>query len=458
MAMSSADDLEPDLDFLAYYGLRKLLIGVLPHPFCNPAVKGCGFCTFPHEPGNSGKSEQVVEAVIGEIRGRLKIQEDLQQRPVTALYFGGGTANLTAPAAFEKLCRALASSFDFSQAEVTLEGVPGNFLREPLLIDIMREHLPARRHRISMGIQSFAEPWLKKMGRLAFGDGETFRRVVELAHSRGLTISGDLLFNLPGQTLPEMHDDLRLATEIGLDQIGLYHLVLFERLGTEWSRDPELIAKLPSNEQAAENWGALRESLLAGDFYQATLTNFERVRFRHQPERFIYEEKSFRPQDYSMLGFGPGAISSMLSHEWEVGIKTQNPVGAREYMLAVEKDQRVWNKYFTYDKRDVRVGFLTRWLSALKVYRSNYRALFRSDAVADFRAECGALVTAGLIEVDGDSLRPTPRGMFYADSIAALLAWKQVRVRRAQPPPPLPSYLMLDRTSYLNDSARHSMG
>ena len=456
--MSSADNLQPQVDLRFPRGYRKLLIGVLPHPFCNPAVNGCGFCTFPHEPGNSDKSEAVVDAVISETNSRLKIQEDLQQHEVTGLYFGGGTANLTAPAAFEKLCKTLATSFDFSKAEVTLEGVPANFLKEPLLLDILREHLPARHHRISMGIQTFAEPWLRKMGRLAFGTTETFRRVVELAHAKGCTVSGDLLFNLPGQTLTEMQDDLQQASEIGLDQIGLYHLVLFERLGTEWSRDQQLLADLPDNEQAAENWLALRESLLASDFYQATLTNFERERFRGQSERFTYEERSFQPQEHVMLGFGPAAISCLLSNEvWE-GIKTQNPVGAQEYLQAVEKDERVWNKYFVYEKRDVKVAFLTRWLSGLKICRATYRESFLRDVMADFPAECNALAEAGLIKITTDSLRPTPRGMFYADTIAALWAWKQVRARRAQPTPPLPTFLTLDRTSYLNDSARYSMG
>lgn len=457
-AMLSAEALEPELDLRFHGGYHNLLIGVLPHPFCNPAIKGCGFCTFPHEPGNSAKSEQVVDAVTREINDRLTFQDDLQKHSVTGLYFGGGTANLTAPAAFEKLCKTLASGFDFSQAEVTLEGVPANFLKEPLLIDIMREHLPARHHRISMGIQTFSESWLQKMGRQAFGNAETFRRVVKLAHSKGLTVSADLLFNLPGQALPEMQDDLRLANDIGLDHLGLYHLVLFERLGTEWSHDPELIANLPSNEQAADNWIALRESLLTGDFYQTTLTNFERLQFRNEPEHFIYEECSFCPQDYCMLGFGPAAISCILSHESKEGIKAQNPVGAQDYMLAVEKGNRVWNKYFVYQDRDLHVAYSTRWLSALKICRETYRECFHGDVVADFRAECQALADAGLLTINADSLQPTPRGMFYADSIAALWAWKRVRSRRTKPPPLLPSFLMLDRTSYLNDSAHNPMG
>src|SRR5947209_6292500 len=42
---------------------RGLLVGVLPHPFCNPAVTGCGFCTFPHQPGNAEKTATVAKFV-----------------------------------------------------------------------------------------------------------------------------------------------------------------------------------------------------------------------------------------------------------------------------------------------------------------------------------------------------------------------------------------------------------
>src|SRR5689334_5164996 len=47
---------------------RGLLVGVLPHPFCNPAVTGCGFCTFPHQPGNAAKAAEVAKVVAAEVR------------------------------------------------------------------------------------------------------------------------------------------------------------------------------------------------------------------------------------------------------------------------------------------------------------------------------------------------------------------------------------------------------
>lgn len=462
-AMLPAANLEPDVDLLFERAdARRLLIGVLPHPFCNPAVTGCGFCTFPHEPGNRASTGPVAMTVIREVESRLRIQDDLHGRPITGLYFGGGTANLTAPAAFAALCTSLAKGFDCSNAEVTLEGVPANFLNTPLLVDILRAQLPARHYRISMGIQTFSDQWLSRMGRLAFGTAETFRRVVELAHSRGFTVSADLLINLPGQTVEEMRQDMQQAIDLGLDQVGVYHLVLFDKLGTAWSHDRELLATLPSNEQAADHWLAVRALLLSSGFYQATLTNFERARLRGHPYRFLYEECSFHPEQHDVLGFGPGAISYVADPSFANGIKTLNPESAMAYTLAVNRDARVWDRYFVYGGRDQRIGYLVRRLAGLEVRREGYRALFGSDPLTDFAEECAALAEAGLLSVERAVLRPTPRGMFYADSIAALWAWKQVRANRAHAraaiAPRLPGHLTLDRTSHLNESKRSHMG
>src|SRR5690606_19976551 len=100
-----------------------------------------------------------------------------------------------------------------------------------------------------MGIQTFSEKRLEQMGRLGFGRPATFASAVQVAQQRGMTTSGDLLFNLPAQSLPEMRDDVRRAIDIGLDQICLYHLVMFRGLGTVWSRDKALLSSLPNNEE-----------------------------------------------------------------------------------------------------------------------------------------------------------------------------------------------------------------
>src|SRR5262245_7722316 len=158
-AMPDATDFDPHHDIAFDRSDRALIVGVLPHPFCNPAVNGCGFCTFPHQPGNTAKTADVARLVGTEIVHRVFSQMNyLVMAPVTALYFGGGTANLTEPEAFRHLCATLRGEFHLKNAEVTLEGVPAYFLKgKPRLLDIMRSTLGARQYRLSMGIQTFDE-------------------------------------------------------------------------------------------------------------------------------------------------------------------------------------------------------------------------------------------------------------------------------------------------------------
>jgi oxygen-independent coproporphyrinogen-3 oxidase len=418
------DDIRPDPA-----AGRALIVGVLPHPFCNPAVTGCGFCTFPHAPYQASRAAAVIAAVGREVEGRLRRQPELLGRPVTALYFGGGTANLSPAEPFRALCRSLARAFDLSGAEVTLEGVPAYFVKpQPLLLDVLREELPARHFRLSMGVQTFDERRLRQMGRLAFGTEATFRAVVEQAHARGMTASADLLFDLPDQAPREMADDVRRAVALGLDHLGLYHLVLFRGLGTAWSRDASLLAGLPSNAEAADNWLALRWLLLDAGFRQTTLTNFERAHFENDPRRFVYEECGFRPERFDALGFGPSAISFAAGADFRSGLKVMNPDAAEEY-LAAAPDLPAWDRYFAYGPLDLRIFYLTRRLAALDIDHDDYRRLFGTDALADFEPEFEAAIDEGLLEATPRAVRPTPRGMFYADAVASLWARRRRALR-----------------------------
>ncbi len=408
---------------------RGLLVGVLPHSFCNPSVAGCGFCTFPHEAFTSRKAAVAIDHVVREVEQTIRARPDLAGRSIAGLYFGGGTANLSPPEPFRKLCRTLARAFDLSAAEVTLEGVPAAFLdRKPLLVDILREELPARHFRLSMGVQTFDPDRLRQMGRLGFGDAQTFREVVDLGHARGFTVSGDLLFNLPAQSRDAMKDDLGRAIEIGLDHVGLYHLVMFEGLGTAWSQDPALVRSLPTNAEAADNWLELRGLLLETGFDQTTLTNFERCEFRGDDRRFIYEESSFRPDRFDMIGFGPSAIS--FADSGSVSVKVINPEAATDYASAVDRGRPSWDRAFDYRLGDLKVLHLIRRLAALRIDRLDYRAFFGGDPVNDFPRAFEVLEDEGLLDVTDKSIEPTALGMFYADAIAGLLTWRRLRARR----------------------------
>ena len=406
---------------------RKLLVGVLPHSFCNPKIAGCGFCTFPHEDFSSLKASAVVNGVIQEIDSRITFTPQLITKGVHGLYFGGGTANLSPAVPFRNLCRKLNDVFDLQQAEVTLEGVPAYFLnRKPMLLDILPEELAARHFRISMGIQTFSRIRLEQMGRLAFGGPEIFAEVVSNAQARGMTVSADLLFNLPGQTLAEMKDDISRAVELGLDQICLYHLVLFRGMAAPWARDERLLGSLPSNQLAEENWISLREHLLEQGYRQTTLTNFERCGLRDDSRRYQYELMSFEPEHFDMLGFGPSGISYTERSLQSSGLKTMNPENAAEYLQAVQRGRTVWNRFYEFDSRDLRLLHATRHLSALSIDRQRYSTAFGTDVCDDYGDELAAFEQQGLLEINAAVVALTPRGMFYTDSVAAVLAHRQL--------------------------------
>lgn len=402
---------------------NRLLVGVLPHPFCNPKISGCGFCTFPHETFSALKSSAVVRAVVQELDDRLSRQPDLGNARVAGLYFGGGTANLTPPQPFRLLARKLSEVFDVSAAEVSLEGVPARFVRgKPLLVDVMQEALPARHFRISMGMQTFSERRLEQMGRLAFGRPSTFASAVRVAHQRGMTTSGDLLFNLPAQTLPQMGDDIQRAIDIGLDQICLYHLVMFRGLGTVWSRNEALLSALPGNEEAADNWLILRENLLANGYRQTTLTNFERNEFSNDPRRYRYESISFESAHCQVLGFGPAGISYSPSSDRHYALKTMNPESSAEYLQAVQANGITWNRYFQYQRHGLELLHFTRRLAALRIDKGSFSQSFGRSAWERYSARFDLLVAEGLLDETEHAYSLTPRGMFFADSIAGFLA------------------------------------
>jgi oxygen-independent coproporphyrinogen-3 oxidase len=413
-------DIDPD---------KGLIIGVLPHTYCNPMVKGCGFCTFPHEPYNKSKVVQVVDKVCHEIKDFGKTFEVFRKKKVDAIYIGGGTANLTPVEDLDKILDSLSETFDIENTEISLEGVPKYFLTNNGLLQSIVQKLPKAKRRVSIGIQTFKEEFINLMGRRNFGNEETFSQVVELTRSLGFDISCDLLFDLPGQTIDEMISDVKKAIALDFDQICIYHLVLFRLLGTEWSKNPDLINSLPSNEVACENWLVLRDLLLANGYVQNTVTNFEKKSFVEANNGFKYETDVMNPERFDWVGFGPSAISSIHDGKFKRGFKFHNPTSAEDYLKSDLEDAK-WERYYYYQFQDEKVLYITRKIALCKLSISEFNKLFKSNFVHDFPNEISALAKFGLIEINGDEMLVTAKGQFYSDSIAAVFALSQERSHR----------------------------
>jgi coproporphyrinogen III oxidase-like Fe-S oxidoreductase len=411
---------------------RPLIVGVLPHTFCNPKVRGCGFCTFPHEKFAHEPMRRVVQQVAREIEQTTIREPSLRERKVESVYLGGGTANLTPPEELQRLCAVLGSVFDLSGSELTLEGVPKYFLlRDESLLEVLAR-TNVRHRRISMGVQTFDAEWLRRMGRDSFGDRDDLQRVVESAHRRGFTASADLLFNLPGASLDHALADVRSAIEIGFDQVCTYNLVLTADLDTEWARDRALVRAMPDMTKACATWLAVRETLLERGYVQTTLTNFERADIAQTPRRFIYELASFDPATRDGIGFGPGAISTFTSRDRQKAVKWMNMATSEAFARSMGEHKIAVAATFDYAATDLRLLHLTRSLAGLAIDCAQYERFFGTDPVSDFPWCFQLLEDAGLVRSNGRALELTPEGMFYADAVAGLIAHRRVAELREE--------------------------
>lgn len=400
---------------------RALIVGVLPHTQCIPRVEGCGFCTFPHDAPGAYDKRKLTTNVVDDIRTVLSAEpEALQGRAVDAVYFGGGTANLTPIDDLRSLFDALARGFDLRNAEVSLEGIPKLFTSWFYEQLKMMVAWPVRRRRISMGIQTFDSRFIEMMGRQSFGDQSLIRKLVKKCRSMDIGTSGDLLFNLPGQTATAMADDVDRALDCGLDQICLYNLVLYKGLGTLWSEIPKLVDAMPGNDEACAHWLHLRARLIAAGYVQTTLTNFERSDVAGD-RAFVYERASFSPDRTDGVGFGPLSISSFVDPAAQKGVK-----------LVRRKDMQAspWSGgdlYYAYGPAELRVLFVTRSLAKTSFSRAAYQAMFHADVADDFPASFSVLENGDLLAHDrsDDVVSLTPRGMFYSDSVVATFAAEQ---------------------------------
>ncbi len=164
------------------------------------------------------RDEQYINALLIDLQQELPA---IWGRTVQSIFIGGGTPSLMQPEALSKLISHVAALVKLSpMAEITMEANPGT-------VDLVKfaEFYSAGINRLSMGIQSFNDRLLQKIGRIH--DGQQARQAIERAQSAGFdNINLDLMYALPGQTLQEALDDTHQAIAFQTSHLSHYQLTL----------------------------------------------------------------------------------------------------------------------------------------------------------------------------------------------------------------------------------------
>ncbi len=185
-------------------------------PWC---VKKCPYCDFnSHEVSTNFDEENYIDSLL------LDLETDLPMiwgRPIETIFMGGGTPSLFSAKAIDRLLSGIRARVQLQpNAEITLEANPGT-----AEANNFKGYRDAGVNRLSLGVQSFNNEALLKLGRIH--DAQQAITAFQQARDAGFErINLDLMHGLPGQTLQLALHDLKTATELKPEHISWYQLTL----------------------------------------------------------------------------------------------------------------------------------------------------------------------------------------------------------------------------------------
>ncbi len=203
-------------------------IGLYIHlPFCQKKCSYCGFLSLENQP------TAVIQNYIKNLLAESQLQHSetekvakgngINQYILDTIYIGGGTPSLIDGNDMGSLLEGLHDIWCISNtAEITMEANPNSLTAENLYA-----YRKAGINRISIGVQSFDDSILNGIGRLH--DAKSAQNAIRLAKEAGFqNISLDLMFGLPGQTLPQWKETIQTAVSLAPNHLSLYTLQIEE--------------------------------------------------------------------------------------------------------------------------------------------------------------------------------------------------------------------------------------
>jgi oxygen-independent coproporphyrinogen-3 oxidase len=373
-------------------------------PWC---LRKCPYCDFnSHEKRGELPEDEYVDALIADLEASLP---KVWGRRLATVFIGGGTPSLFAPRSIDRLLTAVRTLIVVDPAaEITMEANPGTFERERF-----RGYRAAGVNRLSLGVQSFADAKLAAIGRVHGADEA--RRALEAALAIFPGVNADLMYALPGQSLAEALADVREAIAFGVPHVSAYHLTL--EPDTNFFRFPPA---LPDDDEAANMQEAIEEALALAGY-----GHYETSAFARPGQRARHNLNYWTFGDY--LGIGAGAHGKISYRDRITREERQRK--PQTYLRAALDGNGIDTS------REVAASELPFefMLNALRLIEGFPVALFAQRtglAITAVDKPLRAAESAGLIERDHATIRPTPRGQrFLNDLLEAFLPGIQARTR-----------------------------
>jgi oxygen-independent coproporphyrinogen-3 oxidase len=364
-------------------------------PWC---IRKCPYCDFnSHEMRQSELPEKrYLDALMADLEAALPL---VWGRTVHSIFLGGGTPSLFSPEAIDRLLADIRARLKLAaDCEITLEANPGTFEK-----DRFRAFRGTGVTRLSVGVQSFNDEHLQRIGRV-HDRAQALAALEEAARSFD-TFNLDLMYALPGQTMAQLEQDVAQALSFAPPHLSIYHLTI--EPNTYFAKHPP---QVPEDDTAYAMLDLITERTgVAG------LQRYEVSAYARPGHHCRHNLNYWQFGDYLCIGAGAhGKLS--FAHRIVRQVRTREPRLYMERALAgdaIAQEEEV-------RRADLPFEYL---LNALR--------LRQGFALTEFSERTGLAITAiarqleeaerrGWITRDLQRVQPTSRGFDFLSDLQAL--------------------------------------
>lgn len=367
--------------------------GIYVHtPYCD---KICSFCNM-NRKQVSNNLDDYVEYLCKEFE-KYGSKKYVQGKEITTIFFGGGTPTIYKEYQLEKILSTLTNSFNISSnCEFTFETTLHNLTLKKLAI--MEKYGV---NRLSIGIQTFSDRGRKLLNR-TYEQKEIIKRIKELKKNFKGLICIDIIYNYLDESLEEIENDAKIATELEVDSISFYSLMIHE--GSN-------LSKALNENKLNFNYQIYRDKELHHTFLEKTLNNgyklLEHTKITNGKDEYRYIKNINSFSDLFAIGVGAGGRVKNI-----------------EYFNL--------NKFITFYAKDSNFKYKVKKLSGILQYPevklSNIRELTGDKIYPEILRILQEFQKNKYIEFFEDSFKYTLDGIFWGNSIVAVLVEKMIEL------------------------------
>ena len=358
-------------------------------PFCTQI---CYYCDFSKVFIKNQPVDSYLEHLLEEFRSY-----DIQK--LRTLYIGGGTPTALSAPQLEVLLDGLTKNLDLSALEeLTIEANPGDLDADK--IAVLKNSAV---NRVSLGVQTFDDKMLKKIGRSHL-EKDIYENIDRLKLAGFDNISIDLIYALPGQTMEQVKENVAKAIGLDIPHMSLYSLIL-ENHTVFMNRMRRGKLPLPKEELEAEMFEYIISELERAGFEHYEISNFSKSGFESRHNLMYWDNAEY----YGISAGASGYVDG-------VRYKHHGPI--RHYLSAVEEG----NARFTEEHLSQKEQMEEEMFLGLRKKSGVSMARFEEKFGRSFDGLYGEivkdLVQQGLMQIEGDRVRMTKRGLFLGDTVA----------------------------------------